>query len=130
MFMNSRYVLGERFERRYYHEDKDHVEIYPFEYDRKLKKWLPYGPGQSKISKEQFERLKKVRPILEVTRDDDTGVDFRNTMTDEIIACRAFSGDNWLCAKGKSGYGKGLKITTDELKTKHEAINHVLRGGV
>jgi len=129
MFMNSKYVQGERFTRKYYNETGDGVEIYPFEYDRKIKKWLPYGPGQKVISKEHFNNLKKVRPILEITREDDTGVDFKNTMTDEIIACRAFQGDRWLCARGESWYGKGLKITDDTLMSREEALDHVLRGG-
>lgn len=124
MFYGSKYVLGEPFKRHYYKEEDDKVEILPFEYDRKTKLWLPYGPGQDVISKEHFERLKKVRPILHLTRDDNFGVDFENTMTGEIVVCRAFSGDNWLCAKGDS---RKQKILTEDLKTKDEAMEYVLR---
>lgn len=129
MFQNSKYVSGEPFTRRYYVENKDNVEIMPFEYDRKLKKWFPYGPGQDTISKEHFQRLMKVRPILHLTRDDETGFDFKNTMTGEVIACRAYSDEHkWTCSKGKSWYGKGLEIMEDGLKNKDDALEYVLRG--
>jgi len=66
-FMGSQYKWQEsKYGKRHYYKvikSKDLVEHYPFEYDRKLKKWFPYGPGQSKMTLKYFKKLKDKRPI-------------------------------------------------------------------
>ena len=61
-FMGSQYVWNTGNYRKYYHVIGNKVEVWTFEYDRKTKRYLPYGPGQKTMSLEKFKRLKKVRP--------------------------------------------------------------------
>ena len=65
-FMGSQFVWNDGNYRRYYAVRGNKVEQWVFEKDRKLRRYLPYGPGQKVMSLENFKGLLKKRPIKRI----------------------------------------------------------------
>jgi len=65
-FLGSQYVWNDGNYRRYYAVKGNKVEQWVFEYDKKLRRYFPYGPGQKVMTLDYFKALLKKRPIKRI----------------------------------------------------------------
>jgi len=65
-FLGSQYIWNDGDYRKYFAIRGNKVELWVFEYDKKSKRYLPYGPGQKILTLDNFKQLLKKRPIKRI----------------------------------------------------------------